>query len=311
MRFLDTLGAQKHGRNVTEIAVIGPGAIGCAFAGALAHAGNEIAVAGRTRIDRIVVEHPAGTVEAPVRWLDDGAIDRYDIVLLATKAHQTEAAAPWIARLCSSGSRLVVLQNGVEHRARLAPFVADEVAIVPAIVACPSDRTAPGRVTVRGAARLDLESTAGADDVVAGFAGSFADVRISDDWVSAAWRKLALNAGGGGIGVLTRRGNEVLRDAEVRDLFVAIVGEVVAVARAEGADLPDDLGDRIVDGLARSVADHLPSIVVDRLAGRPTEWEARNEVVVRVARRHGIAVPCNEMLTALIRAGEPPASPPS
>lgn len=296
---------------MTEIAVIGPGAIGCAFAGALAGAGHGIAVAGRTRIGRVVVEHPAGTVDAPVRWLDDGATDRYDIVLLATKAHQTDAAAPWITRLCSPGSRLAVLQNGVEHRERLTPLVTEGIEIVPAIVACPSDRTAPGRVTVRGAARLDLAATAGAEDVVAAFTGSFADVRISDDWVSAAWRKLALNAGGGGIGVLTRRGNEVLRDAEVRDLFVAIVGEVVAVARAEGADLPDDLGNRIVDGLARSVADHLPSIVVDRLAGRPTEWEARNEVVVRVAHRHGIAVPYNEMLTALIRAGEPPTLPPS
>jgi 2-dehydropantoate 2-reductase len=297
---------------VTDIAVIGPGAIGCAFAGALAEAGHEIAVAGRTRVDRIVVTHPAGTVEAPVRWLGEGTPDRpqrsdslrYDIVVLATKAHQTAAAAPWIARLCRPGTRLAVLQNGVEHRARVGPLVADDVTIVPAIVACPSDRTAPGRVTVRGVARLDLDATPGAADVVAAFAGSFAEVRISDDWLSAAWRKLALNAAGGGIGVLTRRGNEVLRDPGVRAVFVAIVAEVVTVARAEGADLPDDLGDRIVDGLAQSVADHLPSIVVDRLAGRPTEWEARNEVVVRAAKRHGIAVPYNEMVTALIRAGE-------
>lgn len=162
-----------------EIAVIGPGAIGCAFAGALAEAGHDLAVAGRTRIARIHVEHPAGTVESPVRWLDADTSLGHDIVLLATKAHQTEGASPWITSLCRPGSTLVVLQNGVEHRERLAPFVGDGVTVVPAIVACPSDRTAPGRVTVRGAARLDLEDAAGAAEVVEAFAGSYADVRIT------------------------------------------------------------------------------------------------------------------------------------
>ncbi|MFM9864471.1 MAG: ketopantoate reductase C-terminal domain-containing protein [Micropepsaceae bacterium] len=37
------------------------------------------------------------------------------------------------------------------------------------------------------------------------------------------------------------------------------------------------------------------SIVVDRLNGRATEWVARNEVVLRLAAKHGIAVPLNEV----------------
>ncbi|MFM9865839.1 MAG: ketopantoate reductase C-terminal domain-containing protein [Micropepsaceae bacterium] len=47
------------------------------------------------------------------------------------------------------------------------------------------------------------------------------------------------------------------------------------------------------------------SIVVDRLNGRATEWVARNEVVLRLAAKHGIAVPLNEVVCNLIRAGEP------
>jgi ketopantoate reductase len=47
------------------------------------------------------------------------------------------------------------------------------------------------------------------------------------------------------------------------------------------------------------------SIVVDRLNGVPTEWQARNEVVVRLAAKHGIAVPLNEFACNLMRAGEP------
>jgi ketopantoate reductase len=41
------------------------------------------------------------------------------------------------------------------------------------------------------------------------------------------------------------------------------------------------------------------------LAGRPTEWQARNEVVLRLAAKHGIDVPLNDLACHLIRAGEP------
>ncbi|MGI9596792.1 MAG: ketopantoate reductase C-terminal domain-containing protein, partial [Acidimicrobiales bacterium] len=61
----------------------------------------------------------------------------------------------------------------------------------------------------------------------------------------------------------------------------------------------------ILDRVASAAGGHLSSIAADRLAGRPTEWDARNGVVGRIATRHGIDVPLNEWLTALIRLGEP------
>jgi ketopantoate reductase len=45
--------------------------------------------------------------------------------------------------------------------------------------------------------------------------------------------------------------------------------------------------------------------VVDRIEGRATEWDARNAVVERIAKRHGIEVPLNRLMTTLIRLGEP------
>jgi 2-dehydropantoate 2-reductase len=146
------------------------------------------------------------------------------------------------------------------------------------MVACPSDRVAPGVAHVTGPARLDLPPGGASERFRAVFDGSFAEVRIVDDWLTSAWGKLVLNAVGGGIGVLTRRGNEVLHDEGIARLYAFI---------SRGPHL------------------HMGSIVVDRLAGRPTEWVARNEVVLRLAAKHGIAVPLNEVVCNLIRAGEP------
>lgn len=293
---------------MTHVAVIGPGAIGGAFAGAALHAGHSIAIAARTPFDELHVQYPQGSVRGAVQSLPDPAHAKpAPIVLLATKAHQTADAAPWLRALCASGTVLAVLQNGVEQRAVVAPFIADGVLVVPAMVACPARRDGPGRIVVAGPARLDIPVGPGSAELLAVFANSFAEVRAVDDWHSSSWTKLVLNAASGGIGVLTRRDNRVLQDEEIGKLFIAVATEVVAIGRAEGANLPEDLPQRMLANMRRGLSAHAPSIVVDRRAGVPTEWQARNEVVLRKAALHGIAVPFNHMLTNLIRAGEPGA----
>jgi 2-dehydropantoate 2-reductase len=77
------------------------------------------------------------------------------------------------------------------------------------------------------------------------------------------------------------------------------------VGKAEGAKLSDDLGERLLDFMSRGPHLHTSSIVVDRINNRSTEWQARNEVVLRKAAKHGIAVPLNDLVCNLIRAGEP------
>lgn len=291
---------------MTPVAVIGCGAVGGTFAGAARQAGREIHVATRTPFDELCVTHPGGLVRVGVRALrDPSPAGPYPLVLLATKAHQTADAAPWLRALCGKGTVLGVLQNGVEQRELVAPFVGEGVHVVPAMVDCPAHREGPGVVTVRGAARVEFPPVPGAAELVACFAGSFADARVADDFVTSAWAKLVLNAAGGGLGVLTRRGHEVLRDEAIAALFVAIAREIVTVGRAEGARLADDLPQVLLEKLRRAPSPHPSSIVADRLAGRPTEWRARNEVVLRAAARHGIAVPYNTALVALVRAGEP------
>jgi 2-dehydropantoate 2-reductase len=203
---------------MTDIAVIGPGAIGCAFAGAVVQAGHTVSIAARTPFADLDVTYPGGNVRAAVRPLSLAEARPFPVVMLATKAHQTAEAAPWLKALCAQGTVLAVLQNGVEHIARVQPLVARGVEIVPAMVACPSDRSAPGVAHVTGPARLDVPPGEASERFRGVFDGSFAEVRIVEDWLTSAWGKLVLNAVGGGIGVLTRRGNEVLKDEGIARL---------------------------------------------------------------------------------------------
>jgi 2-dehydropantoate 2-reductase len=44
------------------------------------------------------------------------------------------------------------------------------------------------------------------------------------------------------------------------------------------------------------------SMLFDREAGRPLEWDIRNGVIVRKGRAHGLATPISEVIVALLAA---------
>ncbi|MGH9060136.1 MAG: ketopantoate reductase C-terminal domain-containing protein, partial [Acidimicrobiales bacterium] len=49
-------------------------------------------------------------------------------------------------------------------------------------------------------------------------------------------------------------------------------------------------------------ADMGTSILTDREAGRPLEWDVRNGVVLRRGRQHGIPTPISELVVPLLAA---------
>ena len=290
---------------MSRAVVIGPGSIGGAVAGALTANGHEVAIAARTPFDDLRVEYPDGEVVTSA-WCvpePDASLEP-DAVVVAVKAHQTPGAAEWLAAATSGGAPVYVLQNGVEQEATVRPFVGDEARVLPTVVNLPAHREGAGHVVVTGRATLTVPDDG--DDVLGRMLeGSFVKLRAVDDWQTPAWIKLMMNASLGGVGALTRRDNRVFHDAEARTLGEALMEEVAAVGRAEGAHIPEDLPAQMIDRVQAAAGGHASSIVVDRRNGNPTEWEARNAAVGRIGRRHGIATPLNDLLTTLIRLGEP------
>lgn len=292
---------------MSRVVLIGPGAIGGAIAGALISNGHEVAIAARTPFDALHVRYPDGEFDGPAWCVSEpDASLRPDAVVVAVKAHQTAGAADWIRAASTGGAPVYVLQNGVEQEATVRPFVDPGSDVLPTVVALPAERTGPGHVAVRGRALLTVPRRNGSNDVLAGLLSeSFVSVRVVDDWATHAWVKLMMNAAMGGVGVLTRRDNRVFADDEARELAAELMEEVAAVGRAEGAVIDDELPGQIVDRVRAAAGGHASSIVVDRRNGAPTEWEVRNAAVGRIGRRHGIATPLNDLITTLIRLGEP------
>jgi 2-dehydropantoate 2-reductase len=289
-----------------RIAVVGLGSIGGVAAGCLASAGHSDVIACvRRPVERLTLEQPQGTVELSLRTLIDPARvkEPVDWVLLCTKTHQTESAAPWLAHLCAPSTRVAVLQNGIGHIERVAPLAAGAT-VLPAIVYYNGERLAPDRVRLRQGSDQDIavaDSDCGRAFAEL-FAGTPLRVALSADFAALAWRKLLINAVANPITALTLQRQAVLRRPDIRELCLMILDEAVAVAGAEGVRLADDEPARALATLFTFSGELGTSMYFDRLAGRRLEVEALTGAIVAAAERHGIPTPLNRTLLTLLRA---------
>ncbi len=288
---------------MARIAVVGVGAIGGAVAAPLiASRAHDVVLCVREPFATLVVGGPDGRLEVPARCEREPArVGAVDFVLLATKAHDTAGAAPWLRGLCRAGTTLAVLQNGVEHVERVQPY-AGAAEILPVVVRLPAERVAPGRNAQRAAGHLCVPTGAAGDAFAALFAGTGVAVDVTADFTSAAWHKLCLNAASGPLLALTDRPHEVLHAPGMAELALGLMRECVAVGRAEGARLADSLPDEILSGLLAAPGNAGNSMLYDRRAGRRLESDARNGAVQRIGARHGIATPLNAAVCALLEA---------
>ena len=288
---------------MARIACVGVGAVGGAIAAPLIASGaHEVALCVREPFATLALDRPAGRLELAVRCqLDPARIGPVDWILLATKAYDVPAAAPWLRALCLAGATLAVLQNGVEHRERVLPF-SGPAEILPVVVECPAERVAPGRVVQRSPARLTVPAGSGGERFAALFAGTGIAVELAADFTSVAWRKLCLNAASGALLALTGRTHEVLHAPGMAELALGLARECAEVGRAAGALLPESLCDAIVARLLEAPGGAGNSMLFDRRAGRRLETDARNGAVVRLGQRHGIATPLNAAVCALLDA---------
>ncbi|WP_205781666.1 oxidoreductase [Mycobacterium alsense] len=287
----------------TTIALVGPGAVGTTVAALLHKAGHPVLLCGRTARDAIELRPDGGdpiVVPGPVHT-DPGRVSGpVDVVVLAVKATQNDEVAGWLARLCAEHTVVLVLQNGVEQVEQVQPHCPSSP-VVPGIVWYGAETQPEGWVRLRTEARLVLPSGPSAEGVAALLRDAGCQVDCDPDFLTAAWRKLLVNALAG-LMVLTGRRSGMFRRDDIAALSRRYVAECLAVARAEGARLPDDAVDEMVRLFRAAPGDMGTSMLADRENHRRQEWDIRNGVIVRKARAHGLPAPISDILVPLLAA---------
>jgi len=295
---------------MAHIVLIGPGAIGGTIGAAIAGNGRDrLTICARQDFDTLTVTRATGEPVASHKVVvvtSPSKLDNAHWVLLAVKAHQTPDAAEWMKAALGPHTRLAVLQNGVEHRARVAPFVGAGNSVVPVVVQLPAERVAPGRIKTYGAVSLTVAGDDAGNAFAGLFEGTFVKVALTDDFMTRQWEKLCLNAASGSLSTIAANPDAISTIPGMRDLALRIVEECIAVGTAEGARFDKNYARSLVDGFMSRPGNRGNSMYYDRMAGRMLEYDARNAVISRLGRKHGIATPISDTLVPILRALCPP-----
>jgi 2-dehydropantoate 2-reductase len=287
---------------MTSIAVVGAGSVGTYFAAHLAAAGHDVTACVRRPFERYLVESKEAPAEGPAHAVTDpGELDGpVPWVLLTVKAHQTEGAAPWLAKLCGPETTVVVVQNGIEGVERTEPH-AGPAAVLPSVVYCGAELIEPGHIRHHARGTIFTPDVPAAHELAAAFDGTRAQLVPTGSFTQEAWRKLATNTIVNGLTALTLRDMRIMADRDMAALARSIGLEAYRVGRATGAELSDEDIERLIAGLSKGMPAGT-SMLYDRRAGRPLEHDALYGAVLRTAERHGVDAPLHHLVHTLLRA---------
>jgi 2-dehydropantoate 2-reductase len=304
------------GEVVVEVAVIGPGALGCLYGGRLADAGHDVTLVHHRQayvdavndrglsIESEVADAPS--IDPAVRATTDAdGVGPVDLAIVFVKAHVTDTALEQHGGCIGPGTAVLSLQNGLRHYEILCDAVGRERALAGTTYQG-AVLEEPGKITqtAGGPSTFGGEDEVAAREVAAALESASLPAEVVADPVRVIWEKQLLSIGIKPMAALTRLTNEaVVVDADRRNLMRQLVTEAVAVAEARGVDLPDrDHAEEVID-ICRGT-DHYSSTLQDVWAERKTEIDEINGALVEMAEEEDIDVPANRITTTLVRGLE-------
>ena len=310
---------------IERVCVIGGGVIGSLYAG---HLARDCEVSVLTRRD----EHARALLDDGLRisgkseftarvyaTADPGELPDFDLGILATKATQLEEAAAGLEGRFPDAT-LMTIQNGLGAEELVRTH--GDWPLLSAVTFMSGVRHSDAHVEYE----LDTETwlgpfagTAGyeqAQEVEALLVEAGLHARAFPDLRPAQWSKLIFNATVNTVAALTDLPHVsafAARDSatDLGYLVHDLMDEGKVVAAAVGVELHEDPWEMNVHAVRRGETlaaeghyAHVPSMLEDVRAGRPTEIDFITGALVREADRRGVPVPLHTAMYRLVKARE-------
>ena len=291
-----------------KIAVMGSGGVGGFYGGRLAHAGYDVTFVARgahlaaMRKNGLIIENEEqGNIHVPkVKVTDDPAwIGPCDVVLIAVKLWDTEAAARAIRPIVGPRTAVLSLQNGVIKddilkRELGRSNVMGGVAYVGTTIAAPGVIRQTGTLQRLLFGEYDGKRSPRAEAFLEALLKAGINAELADDIRRTLWEKYVFLVGLSGSTSTMRSPIGPIRElAQTRAFLFDLMKETVAVGRALGVDLPEDYAEQRL-AFADSVAyDMTSSLHHDLERGNLLEVEWLSGGVVQLGEKVGVPTPRN------------------
>jgi 2-dehydropantoate 2-reductase len=295
------------------VGILGSGALGCVYGGALHEAGEDVHLidtwaehVDAISRDGLTITGEHDRVVWPDATTDPGTVGSVDVLFVLVKATQTRDALRDASGLVDGETTVVTVQNGLKNVAIIGEQV-PTAQIVSGTTMVGATVTGPGTVrlhrrgkTVIGGDRLDrVREVTGLLEPTPLPVSTVADPR------EAVWSKQLVNVAVKPTAALTGLTNGGLVASEhVLEVMEQLLAETGRVAAAAGIALeePEPL-DRVVEVCERTSGKR-SSMLVDIEQERETEIDHINGVVAEYGARHDVPTPYNDLVTALVHGRE-------
>lgn len=298
-----------------KVAIYGTGGVGGYYGARLAESGTDVHFIARgahldaIRAEGLMVKSRNGDMLIkPAQVTDDPrAIGPCDVVLVAVKLYDTEAAAEGCKALIGPDTVVLSFQNGVtavdtlvsalgaEHVGAGTTYIVSEIS-EPGVVTHvgTNARLVFGELAGRGSSRLA--------DFHAACVKARIDAVLSNRILVDVWTKFSFLAAYSGMTSLTRSFIGPVRgDADTRALFQAATAEVCAVAKAKGIGLKDDQVERNMKQADSLDPSSGSSMLHDLKRGRRLELPWLSGAVSRLGRELNVPTPTHDFMTAALK----------
>jgi len=301
-----------------QIGIIGAGALGLYYGSMLQRSGNQVHFLLRRDYETIsavglkVFSINGDFCLTEVNCSKTAAeIGKVELVLVGLKTFSNQDLIELVRPLVGTETAILTLQNGLGNEDLLAAAFGAEQVLGGVAFLC-SNRGLPGEVHHLGEGRIRFGEVTGAisercQQLAKLFAEAGIPCEVSDDLTRIRWEKLVWNIPFNGLCALTGKSvTELLLHAPTRQLVVSMMHEVISAANRQQVKCQIDAVPFIERMLIASDAmtDYQPSMMIDRLEGRPLELESIYRIPLERATATGTAMPQVDMLLRLLLVGE-------
>ena len=302
-----------------RVAIVGAGAMGSVYAGLLGSAGNDVWAIdpweehiAAIRERGLRVEGASGDRVVHVGATAEPAeVGEVDLVVIATKAMHVRAAAESARVLLAAETAVLTIQNGLGSPEVVAEVLGEERVVLGIAGGFGASIAAPGHVHHHGMEVVRLGEPHGpvsprVERIAETWRAAGFTVQAENDIQRPVWEKLICNACFSGTCTVVRWTiGEVLDHPDAWSVASACAQEAYDVAAASGISLVFDDPIAYAAAFGERIRGARPSMLLDRLAGRPSEIDAINGAIPPRAAALGLDAPVNIVIAALVKAGEP------
>jgi 2-dehydropantoate 2-reductase len=306
-----------------RIIIMGAGGLGGYFGARLAAAGNDVAFVARgahlaaIKQDGLRITSARGHLHLrDVTATDNPAtLTPADIIIIAVKLWDTEAAAEAIKPLVRPGTAVVSFQNGVNKDDDLSRILGREAVIggtsqIGVVIGSPGVIAHTGTMAKLTFGEFDNRRTPRVEAFLAACTAAGIDAEIADDINLATWQKFALLIGMSAVTATMRSTIGPIRaNPQARAFLHDLIGEAVTIGRALGVPLAEDFADQRMTAIDTLPPQMTASMQGDLARGNRLEVPWLSGALVQLGAKLGIPTPLNRAVSdilALYANGAPP-----